>query len=164
MVKSFPKSLKEIHVPKRYITREASEFEDNICVTTETFIEMEKKNKFALKWHIYGLDYGVPSEIDDWLKNGHPVVVNVSRTIISEARRIYKNIRVIFIEVPIETIIQRIKDRKRETEEKLKERIERAKNHQILSDADFMVNNSGKLEDAIEQFLNIIMMEIKEKS
>ncbi|TFG23408.1 MAG: hypothetical protein EU532_13535, partial [Promethearchaeota archaeon] len=58
---------------------------------------MENENKFALKWHIYGLDYGIPVEIDEWLKKGHPVIVNVSRTIIQEAKNIYMNLKVIFI-------------------------------------------------------------------
>ena len=125
---------------------------------------MDKENKFALTWHIYGLDYGVPIEIDEWLERGYPVIVNVSRTIIKETRNTYHNLKVVFIEVPLEITIQRIKERKRENEEILKKRIERAKTHQKLPDADFIINNSGKLDDAIENFLNIIISVCKENS
>ena len=162
VIQKYPPDLKEIHVPKRYITRQASEFEDNIFITTKEFRKMENENKFALKWQIYGLDYGVPVEIDEWLKKGHPVIVNVSRTIIEEARNTYKNLKVIFIEVPFEVTMQRIKERGREEEERLKERIERARTHQELPEADFIVNNSGRLDDAIVQFLNIVIKEVKE--
>ncbi len=160
--KKYPSELKEIHIPKRYITRPASEFENNIYVSSQKFKEMKEQGKFTLKWNIYGLDYGVPIEIDNWLKKGHPVVVNVSRTIIDKARNEYENLKVIFIEVPFEVTIQRIKERGREAEERLKERIERARTHQKLPGADFIVDNSGSLEDAIEQFLNILVKVVRE--
>jgi ribose 1,5-bisphosphokinase len=118
---------------------------------------MEEQGRFALKWHIYGLDYGVSIEIDEWLKDGHPVVVNVSRMIIEGARNTYENIRVVFIEVPFELTVKRIKERGRENEEGLKKRIERARTHQKLPEADFVVNNSSELDEAIEQFLHFVL-------
>ena len=69
----------------------------------------------------------------------------------------------IFIEVPFETTYQRIKDRKRESEDLLKARIERAKVNQKFPDADFIIDNSGDLDDAINQFLNYVLKFIKEK-
>ena len=155
--------MKEVHVPKRFITRPSSKFEVNVFITPEKFIEMKSQGKFALHWHIYGLDYGVPINIDEWLKKGHPVVVNVSRTIIDDALKGYMNLKVIFIEVPFEITVQRIKERGRESEEKLKDRIERARTHQKLPGADFLVDNSGKLEDAIEQFLNYLIKVVNKK-
>ena len=158
----FPPDLKKPFLTKRYITRPPSEFEDNYTITPERFKEMEKQGKFALEWHIYHLDYGVPIEIDEWLIKGHPVFVNVSRTVVHEARELYENIKVIFIEVPFEITLERVKDRGREKGELLHERIERAKTHQKFPDADFTVDNSGDLEDAIEQFLNYVVKVIKD--
>ncbi len=149
--------LKEIHLTRRYITRPSSETEDNYSVTPEEFSEMEMHEKFSLKWHIYSLDYGVPIEIDDWLKKGHPVIVNVSRTIIKEAREIYENLKVVFIEVPFEITLQRVKDRGRETGALLNDRIKRAKTHQKFPSADFVVDNSGDLNGAIDQFLSYLL-------
>ncbi len=160
-IRKLPPELKEAFLAKRYITRPPSEFEDNYTISSEKFKEMDKQGKFALKWHIYHLDYGVPIEIDDWLKEGHPVFVNVSRTIIKEARELYKNIKVVFIEVPFEITLNRVKNRGREKGELLDERIERAKTHQTFSDADFLVDNSGDLDDAIEQFLNYVISVVK---
>ncbi|MFX1600465.1 MAG: hypothetical protein ACFFB6_07700, partial [Promethearchaeota archaeon] len=94
---------------------------------------------------------------------GHPVVINVSRTIVKEAREKFENVKVIFIEVPFETSYQRIKDRKRESEDLLKARIERARLNQKFPDADFIIDNSGDLDDAVNQFLNYILKFIKEK-
>ena len=160
-IEKYPKGLKEVMVAKRYITRPPSEFEDNYSITNDEFNRIEKQGKFALKWKIYGLKYGVPLEIDNWLKNGHPVIVNVSRMIINEAREKYENIKVVFIQVPLEITIKRIKDRGRESGQLLKERMDRAKKNQKLPGAEFIVDNSGNLETAIDQFLKYLIMCVK---
>ncbi|MFX1493217.1 MAG: phosphonate metabolism protein/1,5-bisphosphokinase (PRPP-forming) PhnN [Promethearchaeota archaeon] len=161
-VKKYPNDLNILYVPKRYITRPPSKTEENISISPEEFKIMSKEGKFALKWHIYGLDYGIPIEIDERLKNGHPVAVNVSRTIIAEARKMYKNIKIIFIEVPFDITLKRLKERTREIGKRLEERIERARNNQQFPEADFIVNNSGLLEDAINQFINYVIKCVKE--
>ncbi len=162
VVNIYPSNLKKIYAPKRYITRPPSETEKNISISPLEFKKMEKDGEYALKWHIYGLDYGIHIEIEDWLKNGHPVIINVSRTIVNEAKEKYKNVKVVFIDVPFEITYQRIKDRKRESEELLNERIERAKNNQKFPEANFIVDNSGKLDDAINHLLEYMLKDIKE--
>ena len=160
--KKYPQDLKKIRIVKRFITRPPDETEENYCITEEEFKYMEKIGKFALKWHIYKLDYGVPIEIDNWLKNGHQVLVNVSRTIVNDAREKYDNIKVVFIEVPFEVTLQRVTDRGRESGELLDMRVERARANQKFPEADFVVDNSGDLDDAINQFLNYILKVVKE--
>ena len=118
---------------------------------------MSEKGKFALEWHIYGLDYGVPIEIDDWLKEGETVLVNVSRSIVKIARGIYLNMVVVFIEVPLEITLKRVKERARESGKRLEERIQRAKKNQNFPDADYVVDNSGDLNYSIDQFINYIL-------
>jgi len=162
VVKEYPSNLKQIYAPKRYITRPPSESEKNISITPKEFRELEEKGGFALSWHIYELDYGIPKNIEKCLKKGHPVIVNVSRTVIEVARKKYKNTKVIFVEVPFEITLKRIKDRKRETEKLLKKRIERARQNQKLPTADFTVDNSGELDDAISQLLEYIKKPMKQ--
>lgn len=164
ITKKYPQDLMEIIAPRRYITRPSSEFENNISVTPKEFKELEEKGIFALRWQIYQLNYGIPIEIEDWLKRGHPAIVNVSRTIIKEAREKYENIKVIFVEVPFEITLQRIKDRKRESTELLQERIERARKNQKFPEADYVVDNSGDLNDAITQCLNYLIQVVKLKN
>ncbi len=161
IILKYPTILKEIYAPKRYITRNPSKFEENITVSHQEFKKMEKNDFFALKWHIYDLDYGISNEIEKYLKNGHPVIINVSRMIIKEAKEKYENIRVIFIRVPFEITYQRIKDRKRESEDLLKERIERARKNQEFPGADFVVDNSGNLDDAIDVLLKYLLKVIE---
>ena len=157
LAQNYPSHLKQIYIPKRFITRHPSEFEKNISITSEEFKKMDKKGNFTLKWHIYDLDYGIPLEIENYLKNGHPVIINVSRTIVNEARERYKNIKVISIEVPFEITLQRIKNRKRENEGLLEERIVRARKMQKFPEADYIIDNSGDLDYAINEALNYIL-------
>jgi len=161
VMSKYPSSLKKLLSPKRYITRPPSEFEDNVSLTQDEFKDMLKKGSFALEWNIYDLNYGIPVEIEEWLKNGHPVIINVSRIIIEKAKSKYKNIKVIFIEVPLNITIKRLKDRKRETEKLLKDRIDRARRNQKFPKADFTVDNSGDLDSAINQCLNYLESVIK---
>jgi ribose 1,5-bisphosphokinase len=133
----FPSDLKSLYLAQRFITRP--------------------------EWRIYGLDYGVPIEIDSWLKKGHPVIVNVSRTIVKKACEIYRNLKIIFIEVPFEITLKRLKKRARESGKRLEERIERAKKNQKFSSADFVVDNSEELENAVSQFLNYLVSIVRRK-
>ncbi len=163
VIKKYPSNLKSIYAPKRYITRLPSKFEKNISITPQEFREMDKKDRFALKWRIYDLDYGISKKIEEYLKNGHPVILNVSRMVIEEAREKYENVKVIFIEVPFEITYQRVQDRKRESEDLLKQRIERARENQKFPDADFIIDNSGDLEDSIDAFLKYLLKIITNK-
>jgi len=159
----YPSDLKSLYLTQRYITRPYSDTEDYIAINPEDFKKLSLQGEFVLEWHIYGLDYGIPIEIDDWLKRGHPVLVNVSRSIVKKARRIYQNILVVFIDVPFEITLKRVKERARESGIRLEERILRAKQHQDIPDADFIVDNSGELEDAITKFLNYLLTAVKAK-
>jgi ribose 1,5-bisphosphokinase len=161
VIANYPSTLKKIYSPRRYITREASDTEKNIHVSPEEFEELDKKGEFALKWHIYGLDYGIPVKMHTLLKKGHPVIINVSRTIVKKAKKKYKNLKVIFISVPLEITIKRLKDRGREDGEYLAERIQRAKIHQKFSEADAVINNSGDLDNAISKCLDYIIKTVK---
>lgn len=160
ILKKYPSNLKQIYVPKRFITRKSSQTEKSISITVEKFKSMEENGQFALKWHIYNLDYGIPIEIDGWLKKGHPVIINVSRTIVNIARELYKNIKVIFIDAPLDIIIKRLNERGRENSEMLKERIKRARLNQEFPEADYVIDNSGDLEDAVDILLNYLLENI----
>ena len=145
-----------LYSPKRYITREPSEDENNFFITDKEYHLKSIHNEFALEWEIYNLKYGVPIEIDDWLQKGYHVIVNVSRTVVEEAKQKYEKCKVVFVEVPFHIISKRILERGREDKVGLIERIERAKQNLKYLNADFIIDNSGSLESAVNQFLTYI--------
>ena len=159
VLRQWPAYAKPIRIPQRYITRPPHESEPFLSLTPEEFENLKQSNFFFLTWHVYGTYYGIPISILDWLKQGQQVIVNVSREIISQAREKIPDLKVIFVEVPLEVTLQRMKTRRRESENDpaFKERLQRAKENQILEDADFIVDNSGRLETAAESLFDYLI-------
>jgi ribose 1,5-bisphosphokinase len=147
-------SKQQLLVAQRYITRpESPETEKFISVSVAEFESMEKKGEFALKWISYDMHYGVKKDIIKDLGKGHLVVVNVSRQIIDETRKKYPGVKVIFVQVPIDTIVKRIQDRGRESGDQVQARVQRAKENETLPGADFIVENTGTIEDGGKKLL-----------
>ena len=156
--KQFPLTEKTLIVPKRVITRPPSpETEDFDSVNESTFLEMKKNGKFVLDWFSYGIYYGIQKTVLEYLDQGHLVVVNVSRQVIDEARKTIPSTKVIFVHVPFEISEARIRERGREDPTAITSRLDRARKNQILQGADFIVDNSGKLEDAGREMLKYIL-------
>ena len=158
-IKRWPAHARPIRIPQRYITRPAHNSEPFASVTPEEFASLKLQGKFCLTWHVYGADYGVPAAILDWLNEGCLVIVNVSRDIIPQARQLVKDLKVIFVAVPLEITLQRIRARNREPENdpRFEQRVSRAKANLTLPEADFVVDNSVPLDEAAERLLNYLI-------
>ena len=90
--------------PRRVVTREATSSEDNVALRSDEFREALARGDFAMHWEAHGHSYGLPRAIDDDIRAGRSVVVNVSRTVIEAARRAYANVVVIAITAPPEVL------------------------------------------------------------
>lgn len=154
--KNYPSTIKKPKIPKRVVTRRSSHTEDNESVGVDTFIEMKEAGAFVLDWQSYDNYYGVRTEIQDWLEDGYPVIVNVSRDIIEKARSIFPNMKVVFVRVPIDITVNRIIDRGRESYEEVLERVVRAQEHQDYPGADFKINNVRSLEETSKLIIDYI--------
>jgi ribose 1,5-bisphosphokinase len=161
----WPEDLSLVKIPKRYITRPPHETEPFYSVTKKEFEELKENGIFCLTWHIYDLDYGVPYTIVEWLEKGEIVVVNVSRTIIPDAREQFPDLKVLFVEVPYEITLARIKNRGREAEDDpvFKARVDRARKNQTLPEADFIIENTAALEIGGEKLRNYLVQFAKKK-
>jgi ribose 1,5-bisphosphokinase len=159
VLRQWPGSAGPIRIPQRYITRPPDASEPFISVTSEGFADLKQKGKFCLTWHVYETDYGVPVTIINWLKNGDSVIVNVSRKIIPQARQLIPDLKVIFVFVPLEVTSKRLKARRRESEDDpgFQQRVARAKENQTLTEADFVVDNSVPLVEAVEALLKYML-------
>ncbi len=148
---------KELLVAQRYITRpESPETEKFISVSVDEFENMDGKGDFLLKWVSYDMHYGVKNDVLKDLKKGNLVVVNVSRQVIDDTRKRFPGTKVIFVQVPIETIVHRIQDRGRESQEQVQARVQRAKENETLPGADFVVENIGTIEEGGKKLLTYL--------
>ncbi len=153
LLQQWPSSFPPLRIAQRFITRPPHPSEPFISVSFEEFQALLKQNKFIFSWHIYDLDYGVPYEVLDYANRGEIVIINVSRTILQEARLRYPQIKIIFVKVPLVITMERMKSRQRESpsDPQFQERLARARENQDLVDVDCVVDNSGTLQYAVQQ-------------
>ncbi len=142
--------------PRRFITRpEGLPGEDYAGITDEVFKTMAADGKFALIWRAHGLSYGISRSIEDDLALGRTVVVNVSRGVITEARKRYP-VMVALIAAQPHTLAERLAKRGRETAEQIKDRLSRSAAYQVAGDDVIEIANDGPLERAVAAFLDVL--------
>jgi ribose 1,5-bisphosphokinase len=144
---------KDVVFPRRVVTREASASEDNAELSREGFREALERGEFAMHWEAHGHSYGLPRSIDEDLRAGRAVVVNVSRTVIDAARRAYANVIVVAITAPPEVLAERLKMRSRGSDGEVEHRLSRAVD---AAAADVTILNVGRPEDHARRLLRAI--------
>ncbi|AGZ36278.1 phosphonate metabolism protein/1,5-bisphosphokinase (PRPP-forming) PhnN [Pseudomonas sp. SWI6] len=150
-----------VEIARRVITRSAeSKGEAAHGVTSERFEEMRKAGAFAMHWRANGLDYGIPSQVDQWLSEGRHVLVNGSRAYLPLARQRYPDMVAVCIAVRPEVLRQRLLARGRETSEEVEQRL--ARNAQLQTGQEpgvHVLDNSTSLEMAVEGLLALLRQE-----
>ena len=163
--------MKLLHRPWRYIitatTRPKRTGErhgiDYIFMSTEEFRTLMMKDGFLECAEVYGTWYGVPrAQADEAMASSNDVIV---KTDIQGARTLRSKIPdalLIFLAPPtMEELKHRLLERKSETEEALRRRIETAEIEMNCQDEfDYVVvNHDGRLDEAVEGIDRIIQEE-----
>jgi len=142
--------------PRRVVTRPSSTFEDNVMLPLDAFDAALKRGEFALHWRAHGHAYGIPRSIDDDLRAGKTVIVNVSRTIIAEARVRYTKVIVVLVTAPPEVLAERLAARKRTSDADVGERLKRAELDAGFV-ADVVINNIGDPETNAKRLVDDLL-------
>jgi len=138
--------------PARTVTRPPTAFEENLALTPAEFAVALARGAFALHWQAHGHSYGVPRSIDDDIRSGRTVIVNVSRTIVGEARARYRNVVVVLITAPAEVLAARLAARSRASDGNVGERLQRGDLDAGFV-ADVTIDNVGDADAAARQLL-----------
>jgi ribose 1,5-bisphosphokinase len=112
--------------PRRWITTPLDRGEGHVHVTEAQFDDAVRESRLALHWTAHGLRYGIPADIRDDLQAGSHVLVNVSRSVIGEARSLFARVRIINITAPADVVRARLAQRGRESPAQIEERVRRA--------------------------------------
>lgn len=140
--------------PRRLITRAADAGgEDHITLSPAAFAARKADGKLLLDWTAHGLSYGIDGSAADALAGGRHVVVNVSRSVLPEARKRYPPVRILSVEVPPAVLRRRLRQRGRESAADLEERLRRASSFTVAGDDVTVIRNGGDLETAAAQFV-----------
>ena len=120
--------------PRRVVTREASSSEDNEQMSEDAFQQALAQGKFAMNWEAHGHCYALPRTIDDDIRAGRTVVVNVSRTVVEEMRRIYADVAVVSITAPSDVLAARLAMRARSSDGSIDQRLIRTVDDALVPD------------------------------
>lgn len=145
----------DIVFPRRVVTRAASPSEDNDQLTPETFGEGLAQGRFAVHWEAHSHRYALPLTINEHIRCGRTVVINVSRTIIDVMRGAYADVVVVSITAPPEILASRLAARGRTSDGKIENRLGRAVDG-ASTVPDVTIVNMGSAEDHARQLVQVI--------
>ncbi|QOG21326.1 MULTISPECIES: phosphonate metabolism protein/1,5-bisphosphokinase (PRPP-forming) PhnN [Bradyrhizobium] len=148
----------DIVFPRRVVTRESSAAEDNIAMSFDDFRRALDHGDFAVHWEAHGHSYALPLEINDDIRAGRAVVVNVSRTVIGALRKAYANVVVVAITAPPDVLAQRLAARARVSDGNIADRLARSVDDAATL-ADVTILNAGSADYHSRQLVRIIRNE-----
>jgi ribose 1,5-bisphosphokinase len=140
--------------PRRVVTRGASSFEDNEQVGVESFRQAVAAGRFAVAWDAHGHSYGVPRAIDDDIRAGRTVVVNVSRAVIGGLRNVYADVVVVSVTAPPDVLAQRLAERARGSDGNIAGRLGRTVDGGFVPDVTIV--NVGTAEQHARELLAVV--------
>lgn len=137
---------------RRVVTRPSTRSEDNIECTEIDFAHDQAAGAFAFTWEAHGHFYGVPKQVASDIRLGHTVIVNVSRGIITDARKQFSHVTVVAVTAPHEILQQRIAARGRMTDSASSERT-----HRVFDERpDVIIVNDATLDEAVTRFVDLV--------
>jgi ribose 1,5-bisphosphokinase len=144
--------------PRRVVTRESSAAEDNIAMSPDEFRRGIDHGDFAVHWDAHGHSYALPLDINDDIRAGRAVVVNVSRTVIAALRQAYANVVVVAITAPPDVLAQRLAARARHSDGNIADRLSRSV-EDVSAQADVTILNAGSADYHSRQLVRVIRNE-----
>lgn len=151
---------RDLHVVRRVITRpEEAGGEPFEGVSPAEFAVRDAAGAFVLTWEAHGLHYGIPATVLDAVSEGRDVIFNGSRAMLVEAWEVFPNLTVILVTAPIQVLAERLASRGRETTEEIAARLARARYEVPPGIPVRVVENGGRLEDAVAAFLSALQPE-----
>jgi phosphonate metabolism protein PhnN/1,5-bisphosphokinase (PRPP-forming) len=143
--------------PRRAITRpQVIGAEDNETMAPGAFAAAMAVGAFALAWRAHGFSYGIPTSIEAALRHGRHVIINVSRSVISEARQRYQPLRIVELWAPPEVLAERLVARGRETGVEIDQRLGRASPITVEGPDVTRIETTGTAAESLEKFLGIL--------
>lgn len=143
-------------VAHRYITRAADAGgENHIALSEAEFQRRREKGLFAIDWEAHQQAYALGVEIDFWLAQELDVVVNGSRLHLPAVEQRYgAQLLPVCLQVSPEVLAKRLRQRGREGEEQIAQRLRRAA--EGAPACCVMLNNDGPLSQTLGQFMALL--------
>ena len=139
---------------RRVVTRPAEfEVEEHDTMEPQAFARAEAMGRFCLSWDAHNLRYGLPISVETDLALGKVVVANVSRHVVSEARRRYPGCAVVLITAEISLRAERLTNRGRESGDQITARLARESAPVPTGINPIIIDNSGGIAIGVTAFV-----------
>lgn len=146
-----------IRFVQRVITRPAeSGGEDHLAASANAFAAMKSEGAFAIDWEAHGLSYGVPISVLADLKGGATLVVNGSRSALSDFEAVFPKLTVVNVTARADVLAARLATRGRETAADIKARLNRTTEAPPAGAHVVTIDNSGALETGAQKLIDLI--------
>jgi len=139
------------HFVTRHITRFPDASEQNYFLTPKEFLRFKEQGFFVTTWSAHSFDYGIAkNELQDGAN-----IISVSRSTVEDFEKMFNDVITINITVSKEICNQRLRQRNRENENEIKERLT-SSSKPIHAKNMIQFSNNLPLELSTIKFLKLI--------
>ena len=129
------------------------------AVSEAEFARLVEADAFCLHWNAHGLRFGIPVSIKDKLNSGQNLLVNLSRSVLTQADEAFPRFSVLNLTARPETLAARVLARGRESAEDVAKRLSRQV-PALPPQLDIVtVNNDGALDETVQSVLSALASE-----
>ena len=140
----------DIEPVRRVITRPVEDKrEQHISVGHDIFRQGMAYNSFCMTWQSWGEMFGLPSTMKDKLAAGQDMVTVISRVMLADAKKQFRNTVIFNITASKENVRARSEERGLEVPEIFEERLARPDSEISPGVQVINVPNDGSIEDAL---------------
>jgi guanylate kinase len=158
LFKRFPAISFSVSATTRKKRPNETDGKDYYFISVDEFNAKKANNEFIETEEVHGNFYGtLKSEVEPFLKSHEIMILDVDVKGALNIKDLYKEAVTVFIDVPYEVLVSRLKNRKTETEAEIEKRSSRIKMEAELKHRfDFIVDNSAGLDKAVSETEKII--------
>ncbi|WP_116132096.1 phosphonate metabolism protein/1,5-bisphosphokinase (PRPP-forming) PhnN [Tropicimonas sp. IMCC34043] len=150
----------DISIVERVITRPPdANGEVFDSVDTEEFLRRKQAGAFVLDWETDGVKFGIPANIDKAIAEGRDVLFSASRGVVGQAWEVFPGLAVVHVTASLPVLASRLAARGGESWAEIAERLARAAYEIPYGPSIRVVENDGRLEDAVAKFLAALQPE-----
>lgn len=142
---------------RRVITRAPEAGGEEYTPVTEVEFEaMRDAGAFCLSWQAHGLHYGIPQELCREIAGGAEKLINLSRSMLTEAARVFPGLVILNISASPDVLAARLAGRGRESAEEIARRLERAEQKLPEGLSLHHIRNDGPLPQTLARVLAVL--------
>lgn len=158
LFKIFPKLRFSISATTRKKRENETDGKDYYFISPEEFNRRKAKGEFIETEEVHGNYYGtLKSEVEPYVNSDNHLVFDVDVKGALSIKKLYPEAVTIFIDVPVDELIKRLKKRNTEIEEDIQKRASRIKLEvEQKSKFDHVIDNSKGLGRAVNEASRII--------